>query len=75
TNEDDLQAHAVNISKHEDVIEDIPMEEASSDESTTQDESGHDIRICPAKKEKEAELAKEAESARLGTQPKETLNE
>nr|GEW88426.1 hypothetical protein [Tanacetum cinerariifolium] len=118
TNEDNLQAHAVNISKHENVIEDIPMEEASADESTTEDESvtfilipilqtmiwytivtkksvqhvmleffmldkeemyssalGHDIRLCPAKKEKEAELAKEAESACLGTKPKETLNE
>ncbi|GJX76255.1 FAR1-related sequence 5-like protein [Tanacetum coccineum] len=48
TNEENLQAHAVNISKHEDVIEDIPMEEASSDESTTEDESG-DEEECPAR--------------------------
>ncbi|GJS84552.1 FAR1-related sequence 5-like protein [Tanacetum coccineum] len=39
SNEENLQAHDVNISKHEDVTEDIPMEETSSDESITEDES------------------------------------
>ncbi|GJX58636.1 hypothetical protein Tco_0290026 [Tanacetum coccineum] len=39
SNEENLQAYDVNISKHEDVTEDIPMEETSLDESTTKDES------------------------------------
>nr|GEW01042.1 hypothetical protein [Tanacetum cinerariifolium] len=33
----------------------------------------HGIRICPEKKKKEAELAKEAENARLRTHPEKTL--